>query len=63
MGKRRGQPAEGSPRPGSISRRDVLKAGAAAAAGAGAAAMVGAAGSGLRPAHARLIDTALASAR
>ncbi|HWE70986.1 MAG TPA: alkaline phosphatase family protein [Acidimicrobiales bacterium] len=63
MGKRRDHPADPGPRPRAITRRDVLKAGAAAAAGAATAGVVGAAGSGLRPAHARLIDTALASAR
>ncbi|HEX3841501.1 MAG TPA: alkaline phosphatase family protein [Acidimicrobiales bacterium] len=63
MGNERDEQTGASPGPGAISRRDVLKAGAAAAAGvAGVAGLVGAAGSGLRPEHARLIDSALANA-
>jgi phospholipase C len=63
MAKERDEPTGASPGPGPISRRDVLKAGAAAAAGvAGVAGLMGAAGSGLRPEHARLIDSALANA-
>ena len=61
MGKRRDHQADPSPRPGAITRRDVLKVGAAAGV-VGAAGLVGAAGGGLRPEHARLIDTALANA-
>ena len=60
MGKRRDHQADASPRPGAITRRDVLKVGAAAGV-VGAAGLVGATGGGLRPEHARLIDTALAS--
>ena len=59
-GQTTGSPSGREPSTWAITRRDVLKVGAAAGV-VGAAGLVGATGGGLRPEHARLIDTALAS--
>jgi phospholipase C len=63
MGKPQDDHEDPRSRPGSITRRDVLKGAAAGVVGAAGVAglAAGAGGRGLRPAHARLIDAALAS--